>query len=134
MKSLVRNVSFYGFSLFLLTVFLSGVRVSGGFPSYLVGGIVLTLLFFLVKPVISLISFPLNLISLGLFSFVTNALMLYILTVLVPSITIRAFEFSGLSFGGFIIPRFFLNTFFAFIVSSFILSLIMGFLTWLTKK
>ena len=134
MKSILRNVAFYGFSLFLLTVFLSGVRVSGGLSSYIVGGTALTLLFFLVKPIISIISFPLNMITFGLFSFVTNAILLYILTILVPAITIRAFEFSGVSFAGFIIPHFFLNAFFAFIASSIILSLIMGFLSWLTKN
>ena len=134
MKSIVRNVTFYGSSLYFLTVLLSGVKVTGGFTSFLTGGIVLTLLFFIVKPIISIISFPLNMVTLGLFSFVVNALLLYILTLLVPSISISAFEFKGLSFGGFIIPKFFLNTFFAFIASSFVLSLIMGFLSWLTKK
>ena len=134
MKSIVRNVAFYSFSLYLLAFFLDGVKVSGGFLSFVISGIVLSLLFLIARPVINIISFPLRFITLGLFSFITNAFLLYLLTLLVPFVTIRAFMFNGISFAGFIIPKFYLNTFFAFISSSLLLSMIMGGLRWLIKE
>lgn len=134
MKSILRSISLYSFSLFVVTILLDGVKVTGGIWSFIVAGAILTLLFWVVKPIVSLITFPLSFITLGLFSFITNALMLYLLTILAPNISIQAFTFPGLSFWGFVIPPFFLNTFFAFIVSALLLSFIKGFLIWLIER
>lgn len=113
---------------------MTGVRVSGGFPTYFIGGIVLSILFLILKPVLSIVTLPLNIITLGLFSFVINAIILYFLTIIVPSISIGAFKFNGFSFWGFVVPQFHVNTFFAFIMASILVSFIIGFLRWLTKK
>jgi putative membrane protein len=94
----------------------------------------LSVLFFIVKPILNIITLPLNIITLGLFSFVINAVILYLLTIFVPRISISAFAFSGYSSLGFVIPAFSVNTFFAFIFASISLSLVVGFLRWLTKK
>ena len=45
MKSLARNIAIYSLSLYLLTFILDGVRVSGGWVSYIIGGIILYLMF-----------------------------------------------------------------------------------------
>ena len=134
MKSILRRIVFYSVSLFLTSQIITGLKISGGLTTYLVGGIVLSVLFIIIKPILSLITLPLNIITLGLFSFLINAIILYLLTILVTSISISAFTFSGLSFVGFIIPKLFVNNFFAFIVASIVLSFIVGFLRWLTKK
>lgn len=133
-KSILRNIVFYSFSLFLTSQLLSGLKISGGSTTYVIGGIVLSLLFLIVKPILGIITLPLNIITLGLFSFVINAIILYLLTVFVTNISITAFTFSGLSISGFIIPRLFINDFFAFVVISILLSLIVGLLKWLTEK
>ena len=113
---------------------MAGVRVSGGLLTYFIGGIVLSILFLILKPILSIVTLPLNIITLGLFSFVINAIILYFLTIIVPNISIAAFRFSGFSFFGFVVPQFHGNTFFAFIMASIIVSFIIGFLRWLTKK
>jgi putative membrane protein len=113
---------------------LDGVRVSGGLPVYIAGGIVLSLLFMIVRPILRIITLPLNIITLGLFSFVINAVILYLLTVFVPNISISAFIFKGLSFLGFVVPGFPVNGFFSFIFASVIISLVVGFLKWLIEK
>ena len=133
-KSILRKIVYYSVALFLVAQALEGVRVSGGLISYLIGGIVLSILFLLVKPILSIVTLPLNIITLGLFSFLTNAIILYLLTIFVPSVSITAFTFRGSSFLGFVIPQISVNTFFAFIIASFLLSLIIGFLKWLIKK
>ncbi|UJF15492.1 phage holin family protein [Jeotgalibaca sp. MA1X17-3] len=51
----------------------------------LIASIVLAFLNVLVKPVLSLLSFPITLLTFGLFSFVINALMLSLTSVLVGS-------------------------------------------------
>jgi putative membrane protein len=134
MKSIIRKITFYSVALFLVAQVLAGVRINGGLLTYLVGGIVLSILFLLVKPILGIITLPLNVITLGLFSFLTNAIILYLLTIFVPNISITAFKFSGFSFLGFVIPNLQVNNFFAFISASILMSLIVGFLKWLIKK
>lgn len=134
MKSIIRNTAFNGISLFLLTLILPGVKITGGYSTYIVGGFFLTLMFKVLKPVLGIISLPLNVVTLGLFSFVVNAFIFYLATAFVPQIQITAFTFEGLSFGGFVIPRLFLNTFFAYVVAAFLHVSIVSFLHWLIKR
>lgn len=134
MKSIVRRIVFYSVALFLVAQALEGVKIGGGLTTYAVGGVVLSILFLLVKPILNIVTLPLNIATLGLFSFLTNSIILYLLTILVPNIAISAFKFNGFSFWGFVIPKLQINNFFAFIVASVLLSLILGFLKWLMKK
>lgn len=134
MKSLLRNTLFNALSLFILNQAVSGLKVSGGLVTFIAGGLALSLLFLIVKPVLNLISLPLNLVTMGLFSFLINAIIFYLLTVFVTSITISAFTFAGFSFSGFIVPKIYFNTFFAFIIIALLQSFIVAFLSWLIKK
>jgi len=134
MKSLLRNTLINSLSLFILAQIVPGLTVEGGFLTYVAGGLALSLLFLIVKPVLNLISLPLNLVTLGLFSFLINAIIFYLLTVFVTGITITSFSFPGFSFSGFIAPEIFFNTFFAFIIVALLQSLIVNFLSWLIKK
>jgi len=134
MRSILRRIVFYSIALFLVTQILEGVRVNEGLIAYIVGGIVLSILFLLIKPILNIVTLPLNIITLGLFSFIINAIILYLLTIFVPNISVSAFKFNGFSFWGFVIPQLSINNFFAFIIASILLSLIVGFLKWLIKK
>jgi len=133
-RSIVRNIAFYSFALFLTSQVLTGVKIFGGFWTYILGGFVLTLLFFILKPIISIITLPLNIVTLGAFSFLTNAIIIYVLTIFVANISVTAFTFSGFTFAGFVIPKIYLNNFFAFLVASIMLSAIIGGLKWITEK
>lgn len=134
MKGILRNTVFNAVSLFILSQIISGVKIQGGFQTLLFSGFVLSFLNIILKPVLNLFSLPLNAITLGLFSFITNAILLYILTIFVPDISISQFTFNGFSFSGFIVPVIHFSTLYAFIVSAAVLSLIINFFDWLTKK
>ena len=97
------------------------------------GGVMLTLMMFILKPLLNVLTFPFNLVTLGLFSIFTNALILYLLTVFVPGIIIQAFMYEGADFFGFIIPQINFSTLFAFLAASLVLA---GFTTgirWLIE-
>jgi len=61
--------------VYLLANFLPGISVDG-FGSSIIVVIVLALLNFLVKPILQLISIPITILTLGLFLFVINALII----------------------------------------------------------
>lgn len=134
MKPFFRNCLFNAFSIFFLSQFLPGVKVSGGFFTYFFGGVALTLLFILLKPILNLLSLPLNLVTLGAFSFLSNVIIFYLLTVLVIGISISSFTFPGFSYSGFIIPAIHFNILFAFIIVAFLQSVCVSFLNWLIEK
>lgn len=134
MKSALRNTLFNGMSLFILAQLVPGLKISGGLLTFAIGGLALSILFFVVKPILNIVSLPLNLVTLGLFSFLTNAIIFYLLTVFVTSIAITSFIFPGFAVAGFIAPKIYVNTFFAFILVAFLQSLIVTFLSWLIKK
>jgi hypothetical protein len=69
---------------------VSGVYVSG-FGAALIGALVLALVNAIVKPIMILFTLPLTILTLGLFLFVVNALMLWLVAALVPGIHIRGF-------------------------------------------
>lgn len=134
MKGILKNTVFNAIAIFILSQVLAGVKVSGGIETLLLSGFILSVLFIFIKPILNLVSLPLNMITLGLFSFLSNAILLYILTIFVPNVMISPFTFKGFSLAGFIIPVMQFNSFWAFIISALVLSLIINFFNWLTKK
>jgi len=134
MKSLLRYTVFNAIALFIVDLLLEGVIVTGGLEAYFIAGFILSILFKLVKPILNLASVPLNLISLGLFSFFINTILLYILTVFMPSISIEPFTFYGTSFAGFVIPDFNLNSLWAYVFAAGVLSITVNFFDWLIKR
>lgn len=133
LKALLRNTAIYSFSLFLLPYIISGVQLVGGVQTIFIGGIILTLMFLFLKPIFNVLTFPFNMISLGLFSMVTNAVILYLLTVFMPNIIISDFFFPGFDFAGFSVASVQFNTLFSFLAASVVLSVISSFLRWLMK-
>jgi putative membrane protein len=134
MKNLLRNTVFNAISLYILSQIINGVKVSGGIEVLLISGLILSLLYIFIKPILNLFSLPLNMVTLGLFSFFSNAILLYVLTVLVPDVRISQFTFNGYSFAGFVIPVMHFNTLYAYVISAGALSIIINFFNWLTKK
>lgn len=134
MRGILKNTIFNAISITILSQLVSGVKVTGGIQTLLFSGFVLSVLYIVLKPILNIFSLPLNVLTLGLFSFITNAILLYVLTIFVPNITVSAFTYNGYSFAGFIIPKMEFNTLFAYIISAAVLALIKNFFDWLIKK
>ncbi|MEK7217538.1 MAG: phage holin family protein [Patescibacteria group bacterium] len=77
-------------ALYVAFLIVPGFLVSGSWEQYLIAGLILALLNMLVRPVLKVISFPLILLTLGLFTFIINILMLWILDYLVSFVAIES--------------------------------------------
>lgn len=64
-------------ALYLTTVIVPGIRVTD-FGGAIVAALVLGIVNAVIRPVVLLLTLPLNILTLGLFTFVVNAIMLYI--------------------------------------------------------
>jgi putative membrane protein len=67
---------------------VSGVEFEGGFVMLLFGGAILGLVNLVVRPVVVFLSLPFLVLSLGLFYFVLNGLLLWGVSLLVPDYSI----------------------------------------------
>lgn len=133
MKTLLRLVAINVLALFLLPYLVPGVSIEGGLVTLLFAGFVFTLMMYVLKPIINVISLPFNLMTMGIFSIFTNALILYLLTVFVTGIMIHSFTYHRTEIAGFIIPSIHLSTLFAFLAASVVLSVIVTAIKWLIE-
>lgn len=133
MKGLLRTFLIDLLTLWLTAQVVLGLKLAGGPETYLIGALVLTIILIFVKPLLKLLLLPINFLTLGLFSWITNVAILYLLTLFVTQIKVVPFEFPGFVYQGFVIPKFYLGPLESFITTSFIISLISNFLTWLYR-
>ena len=64
-------------ALYVAYYFVPGFIISGGWKEYLLAGALLGLLNLVVKPVLKMISMPIIILTLGLFTLVINGLLLW---------------------------------------------------------
>lgn len=134
MKSILRSIVINSFSLWAVSQLIDGLVIKGNVDVVLLGGFVLTLMNLLVKPVLSLLTLPFNLLTMGLFSWLLNVAIVYLLTVFVSQISIASYTFPGFTTVGFSIPRISLSTFQTAILVAFLLSVIVNGFGWFFRK
>ena len=129
--SFIRNYFVIGTVLFITNWFLPnvslGFEVGRAFtvenflthlPILLVATLVLTILSVIARPILQIISAPINFLTLGLFNVVINVFIFWLATYLVDGFSITA-----LSIGNFQ-----LNTFFSYVAVAIFFGFIQGFL------
>ena len=77
--------------LWIAATFIAGFTFVGGLQNYLIGGVVLALVNFVLRPILKIISFPFLLITLGLFSIIIYIILLLVADYLLPQLTIAGF-------------------------------------------
>mgnify|MGYP001795150054 FL=1 len=74
-------------SLLIVDIVLPGVNLAN-FPSAMVAGLVIGLVNGSIKPIISILSLPINLLTLGAFSLVVNGFCFWLAAALTPGFTV----------------------------------------------
>lgn len=133
MKKVLRHFVIDTYSLWLTSLFASGIVFGKGFHTLLLAGIGVTLVTVIAKPVINLLLLPLNLVTFGIFRWVAAAIVLFLVTLLVKDFMIVSFAFPGISNKWIELPALTFHGVFAFVGYSFILSIITSTIYWLIK-
>ncbi|RLC38119.1 MAG: phage holin family protein, partial [Candidatus Nealsonbacteria bacterium] len=93
MKRLIGNIIVGVLALYLASLLVPGVEIQGTFENQiktiLFAGIFLGLVNFFIKPIINLITFPLRLITFGLFGLVVNMVMIWLVDIFFPQVNIE---------------------------------------------
>lgn len=82
--------------IFSIAYIIPGVRVAD-FTTALVVALVLGIINALLKPILLILTLPINILTLGLFTFVLNALLILLVSYIVPSFNVDGF-FAALIF------------------------------------
>ena len=95
MRQLFWQIIFGILGLYLAILLVPGVAISGGeeltqqgIKALLLAGAVLGLINFFIKPIVKIITFPLRLLTFGLFGLIINMAMVWIVDVLFFELTI----------------------------------------------
>jgi putative membrane protein len=134
MKSLLKIYITSTLSLYLASLAFGGMELSKGIHSILIAGVALSLFTLLVKPLINILLLPLNLITFGLFRWVSSVIALYLVTLVVPGFKIVGFMVAGLSSRWLDIPSVDLSGFLALVAFSLVISVISSILHWLISR
>lgn len=133
MKSLIRNYLITLTALVVTTQIVPGLSYSGGLFTLLLGALGLMLINWFIVPLLKVTFLPLNLLTLGFFTWAINVVALYILTKLINQFKLLPYTYSGITYNGFVVPELNLNVLMVAIVASFLIGLISQFLHWLSK-
>ena len=75
--------------LYLAARFVPSVQIDGGIKTLLLAGAILGALNYFVKPILKVLSLPLRVLTLGLFSFVINMALVWGADILFPNLVIK---------------------------------------------
>lgn len=125
MKSLIQKVVINLIAIFIASQLISGISWGNNIKTLILAAVVLSLANAFLRPILKLFFLPINIITLGLFGWLVNVLIIYLTTLIVPGFDVIPFTFNLGS------TSFVLNQFFAYVFVSFFLNLITTVTSWL---
>ncbi len=97
------GIAVNGASLYALMRIVPEITYTGGFKFFVLGGVILGLINFFVKPLIKLFSLPLVWFTGGLFLIVINVFVLWFLSYFLDTIAFREITLTFPNFGSYVI-------------------------------
>ncbi len=90
MKTLLRYLGTVA-AVVLTVNIVPGIEVSGGWMTVFLIALVWSVITLVVRPVLSILTLPITIITFGLFAFVLNALLFWAMELLVPGFSVSGF-------------------------------------------
>lgn len=132
-KRIVRHYIVDTATLYAITYIASGLVFEEGIKTLLLAGLALMASSILVKPIINLLLLPLNLITFNLFRWLSSAVALYLVTLVVPGFKVVGFSFPGLTSSWVDIPALSFQGVLGYVAFSFLLSIITSVIYWVVS-
>ncbi len=131
MKFILRNLVLNMAALMITAHFVPGLIIEGGIKGLTIGSIAFMVANLLLTPFLKVVLLPLNILTLGLFAWLSNVLTLYLLVSFVPTFKLIPYTFEGSAIGVVSIPPYQMSAFHVAIASSFVIGLIIHLTHWL---
>lgn len=131
MRKIIIKILATATSFYVAGYFLSGFHIANNWSTYLIASLVFVIFNFVLTPIISLLLLPINLLTLGLFRWLTNVLVLYLFDLVYDGISISAFTYPGYNSAIISLPSGHLGLFWVLVLSSLLMSLTYSFISTL---
>lgn len=132
-RKFLRSLVYSAVALFLTSQIIPGFEIAPGLFNLLIVTLVLTLLNWLVRPLVKLLLLPINLVTLGAFRWLTTIVILYLLTWVIPEVNIFSFPLHTIPVIGIVLPQIFVGKFIATLLTTLSFTTIRRLIVWLTK-
>lgn len=123
MRKVIIKILATAASFYVAQYFLAGVHLENPWSAYLIASLVFVIFNLILTPIIKLLLLPINLLTLGLFRWLTNVLVLYLFDLLYSGISITSFTYPGYSSSLIMLPSGHLAVFWVLVLSSLLMSL-----------
>ncbi|MEK7526635.1 MAG: phage holin family protein [Patescibacteria group bacterium] len=134
MKNIFRSILIETIVLYLVSQATSGLFFEGGVKDVLITGVCLALATLLVRPIVNVLLLPINLITFGLFKWLSNALVLYLVDVVLNQFRVGNFAFAGFANEWITVPMYTTNSLIlSYILFSFVIFFISSIFYWFVK-
>ena len=117
----------------LVAHFIPGLNYGGGLKTLFTISIILAVTNIFIKPIIKILTLPIELVTLGLFGIVINAGMLYLTAYLISDFSIRGFYFTGFENIWFSVNSMQIPNWGTAVIASTLIGLITSTILWLTN-
>ncbi len=123
MRSLIAKIVSTMVSFYITSSLISGFKIEPTWQSYFIASLIFLLFNLLVTPLIKLLLLPINLLTLGLFRWITQVLVIYLFDILYTGITISSYYFAGFTSSIIALPAGNLSSFWVYCLSALIMSI-----------
>lgn len=132
MKRFLRIFVIEAITLYVASQLTTGLIFQNGTPSLLLTAVALAVASLFVKPIINLLLLPLNLLTFGFFRFLTNAITLFLVDLVLNEFMITEFLFKGYRGSLIVIPSLKLASGpLSYLAFSLLISIVTTFIYWL---
>lgn len=132
MKFVIKKYLLTTASLFVVTVLIDVLDVNGGWKGLFSSSVMLAILLHVVKPLINIIMFPVNLLTLNLSGWIIQITIFYLWTI-IGNTTVSNWQFAGINLGSIIISPAILVQWQVIILSAVSFIFIYKFLEWIFR-
>ncbi len=122
MRTLLVKILATMLSFYATASLIPGFRLDPTWQSYLIAAVIFLLFNLLVTPIIKLLLLPINLLTLGLFRWLTQVIVIYLFDVLYTGITLSAYYFNGFSSSVLALPAGTVSIFWVYCLSALVMS------------
>ena len=134
MKKILKLTLLFTFSLITVNQIWGNLQFGNVPWTIIKTAFVLSIFEVLLKPILKIILFPINLLTLGFFRIVIDTLGLYLAAFIFSDFYVKNIHTLPTSFLGLQIPELNFNNFIAFLVTSLTIGLVLNFFTLIIKK
>jgi putative membrane protein len=131
MKTLIRYYLTITLSIFLLTLFIPSFDINGPWQSFLFSTLILTIIYYLLRPLINIILLPIHLLTLNLSQWLVNIFVVFLWSLLSPGVIISAWTVGSVNLGSIHISNLSLPGWGVIIVIGIFLTIVVQFLDWI---